>query len=166
MSITARIVVVALACSLWACTTSPRQPPAPESSEPERTASPVVASAADEAPLFVERTLIEPTPAMLRAALANDPDAMREAAATAVAGCQASSSCPAQYASCTNWSTASLCNSSCGPGVCICRPIRFCEGEPPEPRGTDTFNAFRVCFDPQQHACTEWQQTSSTFCGC
>jgi hypothetical protein len=164
MSITARIVVVALACSMWACTTSPRQPP--EASEPERTVSPVVASAADEAPLAVELALIEPTPAMLRAALANDPDAMRDAAATALAGCQPSNTCPAQFASCTNWSTPSLCSSQCGPGVCICKPIWQCEGEPPEPRGTDTFNSFRICFNPQAQPCTEWQQTSSTFCGC
>lgn len=164
MSISARIVIVAVACSLWACTTSPRQPPAPDPGEAERFASPVVAST-DEASLFVVREVIPPTEAMLTAALSNDPDAMRDAAA-AVAGCQASSSCPAQYASCTNWSTPSVCNSSCGPGFCICRPIRLCEGEPPEPRGTDTINSFRVCFDPAQHACTEWQQTSTTFCGC
>lgn len=164
MSTTARIGIVAVACSLWACTTSPRQTPAPEPSEAERFASPVTAST-DEAPLFVLREVIPPTEAMLKAALSNDPDAMRDAAA-AVAGCQASNSCPAQFASCTSWSTPSVCNSSCGPGVCICRPVRLCEGEPPEPRGTDTFNSFRVCFDPAQHACTEWQQTSTTFCGC
>jgi hypothetical protein len=164
MSITARIVVVALACSLWACTTSPRQPP--EASDLERTVDPVIASTADEASLFVERTLIEPTPAMVRAALSNDPDAMRDAATTALTGCQAASTCPIQYASCTNWSTPSLCNSQCGGSFCICRPIRLCEGEPPEPRGTDTFNAFRICFNPQGQACTEWQQTISTFCGC
>jgi len=164
MSITARIVIAAFACSAWACTATPRQPPAPEQSEPERAASPVAASS-DEAPLFVERQVIVPTEAMLRAALSNDPDAMREAAA-AVAGCQASSSCPAQFASCTNWSTPALCNETCGPGVCICRPVWQCDGEPPEPRGTDTYNAYRICFDPAQHACTEFQQTQSTFCGC
>jgi hypothetical protein len=164
MNITTRIVVVALACSLWACTTSPRQPP--EASELERTVDPVIASAADETSLFVERTLIEPTPAMVRAALTNDPDAMRDAAATALASCQPASSCPAEFGSCTAWSTPSLCSSQCGGSFCICRPIRLCEGEPAEPRGTDTFNAFRICFNPQGQACTEWQQTISTFCGC
>ena len=162
MRISARIAIVAVACSLWACTTS-RQTPAPEPSEPERLAGPVVATT-EEAPLYVEKTVIEPTAQMLKAALSNDPDAMREAA-TALAGCQASSSCPSQFASCTNWSTPSLCSESCS-GFCICRPIRLCEGDPPEPKGTDIFNSFRICFDANQNPCTEWQQTVSTFCGC
>jgi hypothetical protein len=166
MSITARIVIVAFACSAWACTTSPRQTPT-EQTEPERIAASPAAASSDDAPLFVARQVIVPTEAMLRAALSNDPDAMREAAATtAVAGCQASSSCPAQFGSCTNWSTPALCNETCGTGVCICRPVWQCDGEPPEPRGTDTYNAYRICFDAAQHACTEFQQTQSTFCGC
>jgi hypothetical protein len=45
-------------------------------------------------------------------------------------------------------------------------PLRDCDGEPPEPRGTDTFNSFRVCFDANQNPCTEWSSTTSTFCGC
>jgi hypothetical protein len=164
MNITARIVVVALACSLWACTAASREPP--EASESERTVIPIVSPTADEAALSVDIALIEPTPAMLRAALTDDPDAMREAAATALAGCQASSSCPTTFASCTNWSTPSLCSSQCGPNLCFCRPILQCEGEPPELRGTDAFNSFRVCFNAQQQPCTEWRQTISTFCGC
>src|SRR5439155_20871196 len=140
MSKTARIGIVAFACSVWACTTTPRQ--TPTETEPERMAAPVAAST-EEAPVFVARQVIVPTEAMLRAALSNDPDAMREAAATtAVAGCQATSSCPAQFGSCTNWSTPALCNETCGTGVCICRPVRDCVGEPPEPRGTDTYNAY------------------------
>src|SRR5690348_17053133 len=135
MSITARIVIVAVACIACACTTSPRQPPT-EQSEPERIAASPVAASTDDAPLFVGRQVIVPTEAMLRAALSNDPDAMREAAATtAVAGCQASSTCPAQFGSCTNWSTPALCNETCGTGVCFCKPVWECDGEPPEPRG-------------------------------
>ena len=161
----ARIIGLAVACSLWACTPSNAPPPTPEPAAPELTSP---AAIDDEAPLAVPRQVIAPTPEMLRAALTNDPDVMREAVAqtTAASGCMASSSCPAQYGSCTNWSTLSLCSETCGPGVCICRPIRFCDGEPPEPRGTDTFNAYRLCFDPNGNSCTEWQQTISTFCGC
>ncbi len=165
MSITTRSLVVAVACSLLACTTSTPQPPPADRSAAEPTIA-ALEPGADEASLFVVRQVIPPTPEMLRAALSNDPDAMRDAAAATLTGCQAASSCPAQFASCTSWSATTQCSSTCGPGMCFCRPIRFCEGEPPVPRGTDTFNAFRVCFDPAQHACTEWQQTVSTFCGC
>lgn len=163
MSITARIMVVAVACSLWACTTAPPQS-TPEPTAPERLSTQVAATA-DEASLFVEVAVVEPTPAMLRAALANDPEAMRESTAS-LTSCQPSSTCPAEFASCTAWSTPSLCAESCGPGFCFCRPIRLCEGEPPVPRGTETFNSFRICFNPQQQPCTQWQQTVSTFCGC
>jgi hypothetical protein len=107
-----------------------------------------------------------PSPELLKAALTNDPDAMREAVAATASTCQAASTCPAQFGSCGTWSTPSLCSETCGTPLCICRPIKDCEGEPPEPRGTDTFNSYRVCFDPNHNACTEWSSTTSTFCGC
>lgn len=162
----ASIIGLAVACSLWACTQATPQPPTPDPAA-ERATSALPATL-DEAPLYVEKTVIEPTPEMLRAALSNDPDTMREAVATtaAASGCMASSSCPAEFGSCTNWSTPSLCSSTCGASYCFCRPIRLCEGEPPEPRGVDTYNAFRICFDSNANPCTEWQQTISTFCGC
>jgi hypothetical protein len=90
---------------------------------------------------------------------------MRDAV-NSVGSCQAPSSCPPQFGACTNWSTPNLCNSVCGQSFCICRPIRFCEGEPPEPRGVDTYDQYRVCFDPQQNGCTEWSNTVQSFCGC
>jgi hypothetical protein len=120
----------------------------------------------DMTPMLLTRAVIAPTSEMLKAALANDPDAMRDAQAATAATCHASSTCPAQFGSCSGWSTPALCSETCGTPFCFCRPIKDCMGEPPEPRGTDTFNSFRVCFDANQNACTEWSSTISTFCGC
>jgi hypothetical protein len=163
MTIAIRAAIIGLACSLCACTTSPHPPPSPEPAAPEPALS--AAPPGDEAPEYTVRAVIPPTPAMLKAALSNDPDAMRDAVATQAA-CQATSTCPAQFGACTAWSTTTLCSSTCGPGFCLCKPIRLCEGEPPEPKGQDTYNAFRVCFDANQNACTEWLNTSVTVCGC
>jgi hypothetical protein len=162
MRITARTVGLVVACSLWACTAATPQPPAPEPVVPALDDDP--ATSVDESALVI-RAVIPPTPELLKAALTNDPDVMRDAVAT-LTSCQASSACPSQFGACTNWSAPSLCSSVCGPTQCFCKPIRLCEGEPPVPRGTDQFNAFRVCFDANQNACTEWQLTTSTFCGC
>jgi hypothetical protein len=166
MSIAPRTVIVAVICSLAACTTPTTPAANPEPGETHATVSELTGSR-DDAPTYIARAVIAPTPAMLKAALANDPDAMRDAVVASVpAGCQAASTCPAQFGACTNWSTTTLCNETCGVGVCICRPIIDCDGEPPETKGRDTFNSFRVCFDSNQNACTEWSSTTSTFCGC
>jgi len=165
-------VAAALLCGLCACTSTSHDPPAP--ADPTASAAPVtatvleVAATADEAapPTVIARAMIAPTPAMLQAALLNDPDAMREAATATLTSCQASSTCPAQFGSCGSWSTPSLCSQTCGAPLCRCKPVWACDGEPPEPRGTDTFNSFRVCFDANQNACTEWSSTTNTFCGC
>ena len=162
MSISARAIVFAMVAGLWACTAPAREPPAPE---PQAEPALEIERVADEAPEYTERAVIPPTLAMLKAALANDPDAMRDAAATQAA-CHATSTCPAQFGSCSGWSTSTLCSSTCGPGVCFCRPVWQCEGEPPVPKGIDTYNAFRVCFDANQNACTEWLSTTATICGC
>lgn len=172
MDIRVRGVVIAVACSLCACSAAsqPSQdpPPGPE-------AAPVVSALAShmevdspsgEATMSIARALIAPTPAMLAAALSNDPDAMRDALVATASTCQASSSCPAQFGSCGGWSTPSLCNETCGAPLCRCRPIIDCDGEPPEPSDTQTFNSFRVCFDANHNACTEWTSTQSRFCGC
>jgi hypothetical protein len=162
MNIRARAVVFAFACSLVACTS-----PAPDASttEPAEATDTPVWSAPDPAPEVAVEAVIEPTAAMLRAALANDPQAM-SAAAAALGTCQAASTCPAQYASCGSWSPSTLCSSTCNNGACLCHPVWACEGEPPEPKGLDSYNAFRVCFDSGGHSCTEWQKTSYTICGC
>ena len=166
MTIRVRAVVIAIACGLCACEAAGQAPPA--SRAPEATASVAVPEelAAVDTPLYVNRALIAPTPEMLKAALTNDPDAMRDSIATTATTCQASNTCPAQFASCTAWSTPSMCSSTCGTPLCLCRPLKDCVGEPPEPRETDTFNSFRICFDSAQHACTHWSSTTSSFCGC
>ena len=166
MTIRARAVVIAIACGLCACEAAGQGPPAGRTPEATTWVAEPDEQAAGDTPLYTTRAMIAPTPAMLKAALSNDPDAMRDAIVTLAGTCQASSTCPAQFASCTNWSTPTLCNETCGPGMCFCHPVRFCDGEPPEPRGTETFNSFRVCFDPNQNGCTEWSNTTTTFCGC
>lgn len=168
MTIRARAVVIAIACGLCACESAGQGPPAGRA--PEATASvadpdPDEPATADT-PLYLNRAMIPPTPEMLKAALSNDPDAMRDAIVATAGTCQASSTCPSQFGSCTNWSTPSLCSATCGASFCICRPIRLCDGEPPEPKEVDTYNSFRVCFDSSQNACTEWSNTTSSFCGC
>jgi hypothetical protein len=165
MSISARAIVVAVVCNLWACTTSTQAPPTPAPAL-EPAAAPQAAYTPDETADFAAVRVIAPTPEMLKAALANDPDAMRDAAATQ-STCQATTTCPAQFSSCTSWSTTTQCGSTCGPGVCICKPVRDCDpGDPGVPRGTNSFNSFRICFDSSQNACTQWSLTTSTFCGC
>ena len=165
MSIVARTVIVAVVCSLAACTGLATPAPSPEPSEPPTTVSELTGTP-DEAPTYIARAVIAPTPAMLKAALANNPDAMRDAVvATVPAGCQAASTCPAGFGACTNWSTSTLCNETCNVGVCFCKPVIDCDGEPPEPRGRDTFNSFRICFDSNQTPCTEWASSTTTFCG-
>jgi len=156
-----RSAVLAAVCSLAACTAAPHEPPAGDPGT-------AIATPADpgDTTATIARAVIAPTPAMLAAALSNDPDAMRDAAAATAGTCQAATTCPSQFASCTAWSTPALCNETCGATYCICRPVWQCEGEPPEPRGTQTYNAFRVCFDANRNSCTEWTNTTTSFCGC
>jgi hypothetical protein len=162
-----------IATGLAACTSSvsPSESPpaaaAPTAATAPATATTVSALITDEgATLYLARAVTPPTPAMLQAALANSPDAMRDAVATQTT-CQAAVTCPPQYASCSTWSTYTLCGSQCGPGVCICKPVIDCSPDDPSSlRGRDTYNAFRVCFDSNQNACTEWAQSISTYCGC
>jgi hypothetical protein len=161
MMIRAGAVVFALVCGLCACTNPSHDPAVNRSVAPEPTDD--LAALTDDV-VYVEHLLIPPTPAMLKAALANDPDAMRDAVA-ADSTCHATSSCPAQFGSCASWSTSALCNSVCGTGVCLCKPIRTCD-DPPETKGQDTYNSFRVCLDPNGASCTEWQSTTVTVCGC
>ena len=162
------ICVVAI-CGLWGCTTAGPDRSRPITTDPDDPAAQTGAVwlAPEEAPavaVAVQR-VVAPSPEMLKAALANDPIAMRDAATTNGV-CEASSTCPPEFGACTNWSASTLCDSTCGPGQCFCHPVRFCEGDPPEPRGLDSYNAFRVCFDAAQNACTEWSKTSFTTCGC
>lgn len=165
MTIRARAAVIAIACGLCACEAAGQGPAA--SQAPETTASVAEPAApADDTPMYTIRAVIAPTPEMLKAALTNDPDAMRDSISAAAGTCQAATTCPAQFASCTAWSTPTLCSETCGPGVCLCHPVIDCDGEDGGTRGRDTYNSFRICFDPSQNACTQWSSTTSTFCGC
>jgi hypothetical protein len=157
-----RAGAVCLAIALGACTAS-----APETSAPAPAPVPALAQVFDEnEEELMAVAVIEPTEAMLKAALADDPEAMRDAV-VALAGCQAASTCPAEYGSCSSWSGWSQCDQTCV-GLCLCKPIWSpeCEGVPPEPKGTNSYNSFRVCFNSSGQSCTEWQKTTSTFCGC
>jgi hypothetical protein len=155
------VVALAVACSLWACTSVA---PAPQ---------PVDLGLDEAPPASVER-LIEPTPAMLEAALAGDPSKMQLAAAT-LTSCAAPSSCPAGFGSCTAWSAPAECSVTCTENrVCTCPPMPEHPDTPPEVcvpdlsvrLGHRTLSSFRVCFNAAQQACTEFQQSSNFFCGC
>jgi hypothetical protein len=128
----------------------------------------------DEAPPPSVERVVAPTPAMLTAALIGDPAAM-QAAAAAVAGCSASSTCPTAYGACTGWSAPSPCNTSCfESSLCTCPIVIEHPDVPPETcvpdlsikRERTTSNSFRVCFNAAQQACTEWKQSVTFSCGC
>jgi hypothetical protein len=163
---TRAFAVIALVCGLAACTTAATDPPAGRAPAPVSATVMEMAATVDQAPAVVARAVIAPTPEMLKAAMSNDPDAMREAVVATSGTCQAAVTCPSQFGSCSGWSTPTTCDQTCGASFCLCRPIRLCEGDPPEPRGTQTINSFRVCFDANQNACTEWTNTTTSFCGC
>lgn len=158
-----RAAAVCLAIALGACTAS-----APETSAPAPAAAAAAHVFDEDGAELMAVAVIEPTPAMLKAALDDDPEAMRDSV-IALAGCQAASTCPAEYGSCSSWSASTLCDQTCGGiGFCICRPVwsEECQGVPAEPKGRDSYNSFRVCFNASGQSCTEWQQTSYTYCGC
>lgn len=153
---------LAIACTLWACTTA-APGPRPDPAE----------IAPDEAPLASVERFIEPTPAMLAAALSGDPSRMQ--ASTALSGCPAPSTCPTEFGSCTGWSAPSACNLSCvAAPLCSCPigpqhpdyPSEPCEPDPEIGRAITTSSSFRVCFNSAQQACTEWKQSFSSHCGC
>jgi hypothetical protein len=160
MIIRASVVVLAVACSLWACTTVTHEP---QPAEPGPGEAP---------PDSVER-LIEPTPAMLAAALSGRPAEMQ--AAAALTSCQAPSTCPTGFGACTTWSAPSQCDATCTQSsLCTCPIVPQHPDFPNEPcvpdlsilRGRTTFSSFRVCFNATQQACTEWKQSVSFSCGC
>ena len=161
MSMRARAVFLAIACILGACTTAPAPEPAPAPAP-----APIAHMVDEEGNEIAAVAIIEPSPAMLKAALADDPEAMRDAAAVSLTGCQAATTCPTSFASCSSWSASTMCEQACNIGVCLCRPVWACEGEPPEVKGSESFNAFRVCFNSTGQSCTEWTKTTNTVCGC
>lgn len=162
MIIKALSLSLAIACSLWACTAAAPEP----QSEPALPGD-------DEVPASVER-FIAPTPAMLAAALRGDPTEMQTS--VAFSGCMAPSTCPASFGSCGAWSAPAECGVTCTVSpICTCPikpehpddpPNEPCEPDLSVKRGKRTFNSFRVCFNPQAQACTEWKQTLQFFCGC
>jgi hypothetical protein len=127
----------------------------------------------DEAPPASVERLIEPTPAMLAAALTGNPSAMQ--AAATLSGCPAPSTCPTSFGACTGWSAPSQCNQTCTQSpLCTCPIVIEHPDFPSEPcvpdlsimRGRNTFSSFRICFNAAQQACTEWKQSVTFFCGC
>jgi hypothetical protein len=156
MNIRALAVCLLAACGLLACTQAPPEPPAEPAAgllDEEAVAAPVEA-------------FIEPTPAMLQAALSGDPVAMRDAAAS-LSTCHAPTTCTG-YGSCSGWSAYSFCNATCGPLQCICNPHAdpTCDGTFDILRGRNYFESYRVCFNSAGQSCTEWRQSISTYCGC
>lgn len=108
-----------------------------------------------------------PTPAMLAAALTNDPFRMAGAIGT-MAACHGTTTCDASYGSCSAWSAAANCGTEfcggvCGPKCPSSDP--FCERPQAvlQPR-----ERYRVCFDGLGGQCTQWQALSATAvsCGC
>ena len=161
MIIRAVVVSLAVACGLAACTSVA---PEPRPAEP---------GPGEALPASVER-FVEPTPAMLAAALSGNPATMHAAAAS-LTSCPAASTCPAGYGSCTTWSAPSECNSTCTESpLCTCPIMPEHPDYPNEPcvpdlsvlRGRTTSSAFRVCFNAAQQACTEFKQSVTFSCGC
>lgn len=127
----------------------------------------------EQPPPSVER-LVEPTSAMLAAALTGNPITM-QAAAAAISGCPAPSTCPTSFGSCTSWSAPSACNDSCFESpICTCPIVPEHPDVPPETcipdlsvrRGRTFSSAFRICFNAAQQACTEFRQSVTFSCGC
>jgi hypothetical protein len=161
------IVSLAVACSLGACTAAAPEPePGPDVTAPGLD---VTAPGDEEAAPAAEERIIAPTPEMLDAALFGDPEAM--AAVVPLSGCQAPSTCPSQYGSCSGWSNWAQCSLSCNSNPwCGCGPEHPdeppCEPNPYETSALVTSNRFRVCFNSQGQSCTEWNRGFSSYCGC
>jgi hypothetical protein len=167
MTIRAVAISLAFACTLAACA----------SGNLGTGAEPI--DVIDEATLPTVEQLIAPTPAMRTAALSGDPVQMAEAVAM-LSSCQSPSTCPAEFGACTNWSPNNECNAFCEfSPICRCANPVFAPGEGDEsnlrecgPEDTEFgfrrfFDSFRVCFNPQQEACTEWRQTTTrSGCNC
>lgn len=159
MKIRTFIASLAVACSLGACTPAPEPEPGPDPAAPGTEAAPPEA----------EERVIAPTPEMLDAALFGDPADM--AAAIPLSGCQAPSTCPSQYGSCSGWSGWSQCSFACNSNPwCGCGPEHPdeppCEPNPYETSALVGSNSFRVCFNSQGQSCTEWKRGFSSYCGC
>ena len=152
---TVRVLAASLSIAWFAACAAPPPLPGPE-----------VETATDTSEVIVPPTMVRmiaPTPAQLDAALSGDAAAMARAITNDA--CMASSSCPAEFGSCANWSGSTECDFQCGPGICKCIFTQDGDCEP-EIRGHSTFNSYRVCFDVSGNPCTEWRQTFSFFCGC
>lgn len=155
------LVSLATALGLCACTTAALEP------------VPVPAEPGDEAPPAAVERLVEPTHAMLVAALTGSPAAMQAAATQS--SCPAPSTCPTGFGACTSWSAFSQCSQTCFESpLCTCPIVIEHPDNPPEQcipdlsirRERKTFSSFRVCFNSAQQACTEWRQSVSFGCGC
>ncbi|HMG57035.1 MAG TPA: hypothetical protein VK601_26230 [Kofleriaceae bacterium] len=102
--------------------------------------------------------LEQPTPAMLRAALSGDPDAMRNEILD-VGSCHTITTCPG-FSVCTDWSSPAFCGDTCG--VHCCHDPNCNE---PDTGGNVFSEQSRVCFGGPS-PCTEWNVTAHFVCGC
>jgi hypothetical protein len=149
--------VIIVTCGLCACITANQD----HVSRMSDTADTV--SVDENTSLHINEAMITPTPEMLKAALTNNPDAMRDAMVNTATGCHGSTICPSQFASCTNWSTSSLCDANCITTKCS---VGHDPGDTAPFREKDEFNSFRICFDSNQNACTEFSHTTTFICAC
>jgi len=138
------IVCSLIACAVGACTAASSEPG--DKAQPE-TKVEVQASSAE--------IVVPPTPAMLAAALTDDPDAMPQ---VTIASCQAPFTCPSRYDIRQNWSDATWCDDYCDGGL----------GCPPEEgdHGQVIFQSTRRVYDIDGNFCTEWRLTTVPICGC
>jgi hypothetical protein len=146
-----RAIALVAYLGMAGCATSASPAAAPEATSVDELSAPLAQPAA--------RIGQPPTPEMLQAALSNNREAMSKAV-VAAAACTGNVTCPG-YGSCTVWSAPVYCDTVCSSRVCSHVP-----GEPAEVFGSDIYDSYRICFNPQQQACTEWNESVHTFCGC
>ncbi|RKG48676.1 hypothetical protein D7X30_40490 [Corallococcus sp. AB011P] len=112
------------------------------------------------------------TPEQVNALLAETPkpdEAMLQALAAACQPTNTNSCVNAGYGACGNWSAYAACGELSSCNFAGCR-TRVCDNGPCyfEYLGSETQgnNRYRVCFNAVGQSCTEFEQTTTTVCGC
>ena len=138
------IVCSLIACAVVACTGA--------SSEPGDKAQPETKVEIQASSVGI---VVPPTPAMLAAALTDDPDANPDV--MIASGCQAPVTCPS-FVSASDWSAFTWCDDYCDGGI----------GCPPEEgdHGQVIFQSSRLTRDAFGNFCTEWRLETVPICGC